>query len=57
MLHPHQFYPSNTERQIASSVGLDWAQSALNRDESFLPKYLNEWDVMWARGRQLSLRY
>ena len=57
--HPHQFYPSNTERQIASSVGLDWGRTALNRNEwlSFLPKYLHDWDVKWARGRQLTLRY
>ena len=57
--HPRQFYPSNTERQIALSLGVDWMTLAQNREAwiSSLGKYLHNWDVKWARGRQLSLRY
>ena len=57
--HPRQFYPSNTERQIALSLGVDWMTLAQNREAwiSSLGKYLHSWDVKWARGRQLSLRY
>ena len=55
--HPRAFYPSNMERQIASSIGRDWPTLALDRAKwkESLTKFLNVSDVKWARGRQCAI--
>ena len=55
--HPKQFYAYNPERNIADSIGVEWANIALDRARwaSTLPAYLAKHDVKWCRGRQLSI--
>ena len=59
MRHPRRFYASNPERQIAQSHGCQWLDIAQNRDEwtKVRRQYIDEWDVPWCTGRQLSIRY
>ena len=55
--HPKKFFASNPERNIAESIGTDWANIALDRAKwsTTLPAYLGKHDVKWCRGRQLSI--
>ena len=57
--HPGRFYASNTERQLATCHGNLWFVAAQNRSEwvNARNSYVQEWDVKWASGRQLSIRY
>ncbi|CAE7836114.1 unnamed protein product [Symbiodinium sp. CCMP2592] len=56
--HPQQFYASNVERQLAQSNGNLWYVAAQDRQTwaAERVKYIEEWDVRWCNGRQLSLR-
>ena len=55
--HPRSFYPSNMERQVALATGRDWPRLALDRAKwkESLTKFLEMWDVKWARGRQCAI--
>ena len=57
--HPGRFYASNTERQLAKSHGNLWFVAAQNRQEwaAARKNYVQNWDVKWASGRQLSIRF
>ena len=57
--HPGRFYASNTERQLAKSHGNTWFVAAQDRQAWAAERknYVREWDVKWASGRQLSIRF
>ncbi|CAE7637075.1 pol [Symbiodinium sp. CCMP2592] len=57
--HEGRFYASNTERQLAQCHGTLWHVTAQDRDRwtRERPAYVQEWDVRWCNGRQLSIRF
>ena len=57
--HPGRFYASNTERQLAHAHGNVWFVVAQDRHKWSQERevYIKQWDVKWASGRQLSLRW
>ncbi|CAE7354464.1 unnamed protein product [Symbiodinium sp. CCMP2592] len=58
MRHPCQFYASYPECQLSQSCGNLWYVAAQDRANwsHARRKYLEEWDVRWASGRQLTIR-
>ena len=57
--HPGRFYASNTERQLAEVHGTLCFVKAQDRHiwSTERKSYIDEWDVKWTSGRQLSLTY
>ena len=57
--HPGRFYASNTERQLAHAHGNSWFVVAQDRHKWSQERevYIKQWDVKWASGRQLSIRW
>ena len=57
--HPGRFYPDNTERKFAETLGPNWDE--LTWDRVMWRSKSMEWvacfDVKWARGRQTSIRW
>ena len=55
--HPRRFRAANTERSLASCLGVCWQSACWNRDgwRQLLPLWLRSEDVPWCRGRQPAL--
>ena len=57
--HPGCFRAANTERSMATALGVKWVAAANNRDgwRQLLKMWLAREDVAWSRDRQIALEF